>query len=129
MPLAPDPVAGLLGPGVNALSRPELIVEKLRPGLSVTKAQLSRDGRKVTIRGRVSTAALGPLSVKLSARVGRKTVTKRTNLRLRGHTTYSITVALPKAARSWKRLRITARFGGSDRVWSGTGSLTVVRAR
>jgi hypothetical protein len=128
-PLAPDPAAGLFGPNVNALSRPELIVQKLRPDLSVTKAQLSSDGRKVTIGGRVTTAAIGPLSVKLSARVGRKTVTKSASLRLRGRATYSVTLVLPKAARSWTRLQIVARFGGSDRVWSGAGSLTVVRAR
>jgi len=128
-PLAPDPAAGLFGPNVNALSRPELIVQKLRSGLSVTTAVPSRDGRKVTIRGRVTAAAIGRLSVKLAARVGRKSVTKSASLRLQGHATYNVTVVLPKAARSWTRLRVVARFGGSDRVWLGAGSLTVVRAR
>jgi hypothetical protein len=129
VPLAPEPAPGLFGPEVTALSRPQLIVQKLRPGLSVTKAQLSRDGRKVTVRGRVSAAAIGPLSIQLSARVGRRTVTTSSSLRLHGRPTYTITVALPKAARAWTRLQIVARFPGSDRVWSGAGSLTVVRAR
>jgi hypothetical protein len=127
-PLAPDPTPGL--PGLEiALSRPVLIVQKLRPDLSVTKAQPSRDGRKVTIRGRISTAATGPLSVKLSARVGRRTVSTSTSLRLRGRSTYTITMVLPKVARTWTRLQIVAHFPGSDRVWPGAGSLTVVRAR
>jgi iron transport multicopper oxidase len=126
-PIAPNP-PGLLGLDV-ALSRPVLIVQKLRPGLSVTRAQLSRDGRKVVIRGRVSAAAFGPLSVQLSARTGRRTVTKSTSLRLRGRPTYTTTMVLPRTARRWTRLQIVARFGGSDRVWSGAGSLTLVRAR
>jgi hypothetical protein len=128
-PFVSDLTAGLLDPEVTALSRPQLIVQKLRPGLSVSKAQLSRDGRKVTIRGRVSAAAIGPLSIRLSARVGHKTVVKSSSLRLRGRPTYTITVVLPKAARSWTRLQLVARFPGSDRVWPGTGSLAVVRAR
>ena len=124
-----SPLPGLIGAEINPLSRPALIVGKLRPGLTVTKAELSRDGRKVTIGGRVSAAAFGPLSVKLAARVGRKTVTKSARLRLRGRPTYAITMVIPKAARSWTRLQIVARFAGSERVWSGAGSLTVVRAR
>lgn len=127
-PIVPDPTPPLIAPD-NPLTRPQVIVQKLRPGLSVTKAKLSRDGRKVTIRGRVSAAAIGPLRLKLSARVGAKTVTKSASLRLRGRSTYSTTVVLPKAARRWTRLEIVARFGGSDRVWSGSGSLAVVRAR
>jgi hypothetical protein len=127
-PIAPDPAPGL--PGLDtALSRPALIVEKLQPELSVTKVQPSRDGRKVTIRGRISAAAIGPLSLKLSARVGRRTVTKSTRLRLRARSTYTTTMVLPKAARTWTRLQVFARFPGSDRVWSGAGSLTLVRAR
>jgi iron transport multicopper oxidase len=132
-PVLPVPIVADLMPLLVALeigqSRPALIVQKLRPDLSVTKAQLSRDGRKVTIRGRVSAAAIGRLSVKLSARVGRRTVTKSSSVRLRGRSTYTITMVLPKAARSWTRMQIVARFPGSARVWSGVGSLAVVRAR
>ncbi|MET0603818.1 MAG: choice-of-anchor D domain-containing protein [Baekduia sp.] len=118
-----------LGSGVTALSRPTLIVEKLRPALTVSKAQPSRDGRELVIRGRVSAAAVGPLRVSLSARIGRKTVTTTSRLRLRGRSTYTITMVIPKAARTWRRLQIQARFAGSDRVWPGTGSLVLVRAR
>jgi hypothetical protein len=50
-------------------------------------------------------------------------------LRLRARPTYTITVVLPQAARAWTRLQIVARFSGNDRVWPGTGSLTLVRAR
>ncbi|HEV7496231.1 choice-of-anchor D domain-containing protein [Baekduia sp.] len=131
VPPVPDvaPMPPGLGPEVTALSRPELIVEKLRPALSVTKAQLSRDGRKLVIRGRVTAAAVGPLSVQLSARAGRRTVTSSASLRLRGHATYTITMVLPKAARRWTRLQIVAHFPGSERVWPGTGSLVLVRGR
>ena len=118
-----------LGSDVTALSRPTLIVEKLRPALTVSKAQPSRDGRKLVTRGRVSAAAVGPLSVSVSARIGRKTVTTTSRLRLRGRSTYTITMVIPKAARTWRRLQIQARFAGSDRVWPGTGSLVLVRAR
>ncbi|MES1192985.1 MAG: choice-of-anchor D domain-containing protein, partial [Solirubrobacterales bacterium] len=99
VPIVADPMPPLVAPEI-AQSRPALIVQKLRPDLSVTKAQLSRDGRKVIVRGRVSAAAIGRLSLKLSARVGRRTVTKTSSLRLRGRSTYTITMVLPKAARS-----------------------------
>jgi hypothetical protein len=122
----PDP---LPAPDVTGQSRPVLIVSKLRPGLSVTKALLSRDGRKLTVRGRVTAAATGPLSIRVHARAGRKTVTVLSTLGLRGHSTYTITLLLPKAARAWTRLEIRASFAGSDRVWAGTGSLVVVRGR
>ncbi|HEX5924814.1 MAG TPA: hypothetical protein VFY45_13345 [Baekduia sp.] len=128
-PIVPDATFPPLGPEVNGLGRPELIVQKLRPDLSVTKAQLSRDGRKLVIGGRITAAAVGPLSVRISARVGGRTVTKRLSLRLRARPTYTITVVLQKAARAWTRLQVVARFPGNDRVWPGTGSLTLVRAR
>jgi hypothetical protein len=128
-PVVPDPTSPPLGPEVNGVGRPELIVQRLRPGLSVTKAQLSRDGRKLVISGRITAAAVGPLSVKISARVGHKTITKTSSLRLRARPAYTITVVLPKAARAWTRLQIVARFAGNDRVWPGTGSLTLIRAR
>jgi hypothetical protein len=127
------PVGGrgivVAAPDVGGESRPVLAVSKLRPGLSVTKALPSRDRRKLTVRGRVTTAATGPLSIRLRARAGRKTVTVLSSLRLRGHSTYTITLVLPKAARSWSRLEILARFAGSDRVWPGAGTLVVVRGR
>jgi outer membrane protein assembly factor BamB len=125
-PLVPTPE---LPPQVFGLGRPDLIVEKLRPALSVTTAQPSRDGRKVVVRGRVTAAALGPLTVKLSARVGRKTVVTTVSLRLRGRSTYAITLPIPKAARGWTRLQVLASFAGNDRVWPGAGSLVLVRGR
>ncbi len=125
----PEPVPTPIGPVVFGLGRPELIVEKLRPALSVSKAQPSRDGRKLVIRGRVTAAAIGPLSVRLTARIGHKTVATTTRLRLRGRSTYTITMVIPKAARAWTRLQIQAHFPGSDRVWPGTGSLVLVRGR
>jgi hypothetical protein len=128
-PNVPDPTSPPPGPEVNGLGRPELIVQRLRPGLSVTKAQLSRDGRELVIGGRITAAAVGPLSVKISAHMGRTIVTKSWSLRLHARPTYTITVVLPKAARAWTRLQIVARFPGNDRVWPGTGSLTLVRAR
>ncbi len=128
-PVVPDATSPPLGPDIDGLGRPQLIAERLRPGLSVTKARLSRDGRELVISGRVTAAAIGPLDVKVSARVGHKTVTKSAGLRLRARPTYTITVVLPKVARGWTRLRIVARFSGNERVWPGTGSLTLVRAR
>jgi hypothetical protein len=129
VPIASDLTPPSLDPEVTGESRPTLIVEKLRPGLSVTKAQLSRDGRKLAIHGRVTSAATGPLSIRVQARVGHKTVTTFARLGLRSHATYAITLLLPKAARSWTRLEIQARFAGSERVWPGTGSLAIVRGR
>jgi iron transport multicopper oxidase len=128
-PILPDLTPPLIGPGVAGLGRPEVIVQKLRPGLSVTTAVPSRDGRKLVVGGRVTAAAVGPLRVKLSARVGRKRVTTSASLRLRGRSTYTVTLAVPKAARTWSRLRIEARFAGNDRVWPGAGSLVLVRGR
>jgi hypothetical protein len=133
-PEAPAPIVvptpnPLPAPDVNAESRPALIVSRLRPDLTVTKVQPSRDGRTVVVRGRVTSAATGPLSIRLKARVGRKTVTAFSSLALRGHSTYTITLLLPKAARAWTRLEIQARFPGSDRVWPGAGSLVLVRGR
>jgi len=130
VPSTPDLTPAPVGPGVTGQSRPQVTVTKLRPDLAVAKAQVSRDGRTLTVRNRVSAAATGPLSVRVQARVGRRTVTTYADLRLRaGHTSYTITLVLPKAARSWTRLEVQARFPGSARVWPGTGSLVLVRSR
>jgi len=115
--------------GVTGESRPTLVVAKLRPALSVTRVVPSRDGRTLVVRGRVTSAATGPLSLRLRARAGRRTVTAFSSLRLRGASTYTTTLTLPKAARAWTRMEIQARFPGSTRVWPGTGSLVLVRAR
>ncbi|MCW2995052.1 MAG: legume lectin beta domain protein [Conexibacter sp.] len=130
VPSTPELTPAPVGPDVSAQSRPTVTVTKLRPDLAVAKARLSRDGRKLTVRSRVSSSATGSLSVRVQARVGHKTVTTLTSLRLRaGHASYTITLVLPKAARAWTRLEILARFPGSDRVWPGTGSLVLLRGR
>jgi hypothetical protein len=102
---------------------------KVRPDLHVTRVQPSADGRRVAVRGRAARAVSGPVSITLSARVGRRTVTAVASTRLRGRSTYAFTLALPRAARAWKRLQVTVRFGGSATVWPGAGTKVLVRGR
>ncbi|HWH93856.1 MAG TPA: choice-of-anchor D domain-containing protein [Baekduia sp.] len=117
-PVAPDLAAQ--GPVLPAKVLSRLSVSKLRP---------SRDGRRLGISGRVVSAATGPISVTLSARVGRRTVTAVTGARLWGRSTYAITLVIPRAARSWRRLQVSVRFAGSSRVRPGTASMVLIRAR
>jgi len=116
------------GPG-SLLGQGPVLPARLRPGLSVTRIEPSRDGRRLLVRGRVARAVSGPVGVTLSARVGRRTVTAVTSTRLRGRSTYAFTLTLPPAARAWKRLQVTVRFGGSRTVWPGAGTKVLVRGR
>jgi hypothetical protein len=101
---------------------------KVRADLTVLQARLWRDGRHVTVVGRADARASGALSVTLQARVGRRTVTVTTGGRLaRGR--FTVRLALPRNARTWRSLHIQVRFGGSDRAWAAAGSLVVVHGR
>jgi iron transport multicopper oxidase len=119
---APPLVAG--GPG----TAPVLPV-RLRPGLSVSAVRASKDGRRLVVSGRVARAARGAVAVSVTARVGRRVVRIEAGGRLRGASTYRLTLALPRAARRWDRLKVTVRFAGSSAVAPGAGSKVVVRTR
>ena len=116
------------GPG-SLLGQGPMLPARLRPRLSVTRIAPSRDGRRLLVRGRVARAVSGPVGVTLSARVGRRTVTAVTSTRLRGRSTYAFTLTLPRAARAWKRLQVTVRFGGSRTVSPGAATKVLVRGR
>ena len=120
-PVVPDATSPPLGP-TSPHSAGPAHRRAAAPGLTVTKARLSRDGRKLVISGRVTAAAIGPLHVKVSARVGRKTVTKSAGLRLRARPTYTITVVIPKAARG-------GRACGSSRASPATSGAGRARGR
>ena len=122
-PTPAPPAAGVLGaqgPVLPARVRPELVLTRLTP---------SRDGHTLAVRGRVAKAAVGPVSVRLAARVGRKTVVVATTARLRGRSTFAVTVALPRSVRGWSRIEATVRFAGTARVWPGATSKVLVRVR
>jgi hypothetical protein len=121
-PAAPALVPGVVGTG------PVLPVLP-RAGLSVSRVRSSTDGRKLLVTGRVRRGARGPVSVSLAARVGRRLVRVEADGRLRGASTYRFTLALPRAARRWDRLKVTVRFAGSSAVAPGAGSKVVVRTR
>jgi outer membrane protein assembly factor BamB len=117
------------GSGGGALSGQGPVFPRRRPDLHVTKLTWSRDGRTLTIRGRVAKAAVGPVAVTLKARVGRTTHVVATGARLRGTSTYSFSVHITKAMKKWSRLEVLVRFGGSATVASGAGVMVVVRSR
>jgi Abnormal spindle-like microcephaly-assoc'd, ASPM-SPD-2-Hydin/Protein of unknown function (DUF1573)/PQQ-like domain len=100
---------------------------KRRPGLTVSKVGVARDGRTLALRGRVSQAASGALGVSVKAKAGRRTYRLASSVRLAGRTTYSGTLRLPKAAVGWSRLEVRVTFAGSTRVWPGAGAFVLVR--
>ncbi|WP_231398483.1 choice-of-anchor D domain-containing protein [Conexibacter woesei] len=103
---------------------------RLKADLHVTSARLSRDGRRLAVRGRVARGASGPVGVTLRAQVGRRVVTLVTAGRLRsGATTYAFTLTLPRTMRTWTRLTVTVRFPGSARVAPAVATLALARGR
>jgi iron transport multicopper oxidase len=133
---APAPGAGAgagAGPGSAQAgflgAQGPILPPRARAALSVTRLLPSRDGRRLTIRGRVARAARGPVAITLTARVGHKTYTVVTGARLAGRSTYAFTVVVPKAMKKWTRLKALVRFGGSATVQPGAGVLVLVRSR
>jgi iron transport multicopper oxidase len=118
--VAPVPVPGLVAQGPPA---------KVGTGLTVSTPRVSRDGRKLAIRGYVARAARGGLTVRLKAKAGRKTITSVATIVLRGKSTYAATLNVPKAARAWTRLEVHVAFAGSSTVAAGSGAHVLVRAR
>lgn len=102
---------------------------RLKAGLRVTTAKLTKDGRRIAIRGRVVRNALGPVGVTLEARVGRKVVMLVTSAKLRGASSYAFTLTLPKAMRKWTRMTLTVRFPGSATVAPAAAVMVLVRGR
>ncbi|WP_272477875.1 choice-of-anchor D domain-containing protein [Baekduia alba] len=126
----PAPIVAPPAPGPGPIGGQGPVLPTLLPSkLSVSRLVASRDRRRVTVRGRVTAAAAGRLSIAVAARVGRRTVTVSTPARLRGRSTYALSITLPRAARSWSRLKATVRFPGSARVRAGSASLVLLRAR
>jgi hypothetical protein len=95
----------------------------------VSKVTPSRDWRKLTVRGHAAAAASGNVTIALAARVGRRNIALTKHARLPGRSTFAFSVTLPKAARTFSRLKITVRFAGTARVAPGSASMTLVRAR
>jgi iron transport multicopper oxidase len=126
---APALTPALIGPGLVGGQGVVVPEPKVRADLTVLKATLGRDGRRVTVTGRANAQAAGALSVTLQARrAGRRTVTVTTSGRLaRGR--FTVRLDLPRSARTWRSLHVLVRFGGSDRAWAAAGSLVVVHGR
>jgi hypothetical protein len=123
--LTPEPI----GPELGAQGPPVApAIVKVRPELVVSAVTLGRQGRRLTVSGRAAAQALGALSLTLSARTARRTVTVVTGRRLSGGR-FVVHLDLPRAARSFRSLRVRVRFAGSDRVWPGTASMVLVAAR
>jgi iron transport multicopper oxidase len=123
VPRPPGVVPGVVSEGAPAAPA------KVRPGLTVSKPKVSRDGRTLSVRGFVAKAATGGLKVRLEAKTGRKTTTSVATIALRGKSTYAGTLVLPKAARAWTRLEVQVAFAGNSRVWPGAGGYVLVRPR
>jgi iron transport multicopper oxidase len=103
---------------------------KVLPGLRVTKATLSRDARKLAIRGIVAKNARGPVGVTVRAKVGKRLVTVETAASLPGgRSTYAFSITLPKTMRKWTKITISVRFPGSQTVWPATAVMVVTRGR
>jgi iron transport multicopper oxidase len=124
--VAPVPAPGVAPPPVVAQASP---AARVKPGLTLSRPRPSRDGRTLAIRGRVARAARGRLAVRLTARVGRKTITSVASVALRGTSTYAATLKLPRTARAWTRLEVRVAFAGSAGVWPGVGGYVLVRPR
>jgi hypothetical protein len=105
---------------------------KAKSGLTVSAPRVSRDGRTVTVGGRVSRRATGTLKLTLTTRArGRsKAIISRTTVRLTGKSTYAHAFRLPAAARraGWTRLVADARYAGSATVAAGAVRHALVRA-
>ncbi|MCW3001698.1 MAG: choice-of-anchor domain, partial [Conexibacter sp.] len=122
---APDPI----GPELTTGQSGPAVPDRLRADVRVVRARVARDGRRLTIVGLASREAVGALSITVSARTtGRRTVTAVTGRRLLGGR-FVVRLNLPRAARSWRRLTIAARFAGTDRVAPAVHTLVVVHAR
>jgi iron transport multicopper oxidase len=120
----PDPVA----PVAPDLTTPPKAPVKAKPGLTVSRPRLSRDGRTLAVRGYLARAATGTLRVTLKAKVGRRTVTARFTAQLTGKPTYALALKLPKAALKWTRLETDVAFPGSTRVGAGSAAFVLIRA-
>jgi hypothetical protein len=102
---------------------------KVRPGLLLSRAQVARDGRRLTIVGLVNPLAAGSLGLTVTARTtAKRTATLVTGRTVRGGR-FVVHVTLPRAARRWRSLKISARFAGNSRVWPGAATLVLVPAR
>jgi iron transport multicopper oxidase len=129
---APPPVPGLtpvpIGPGLTGQDV-QATAPKLGPGLKLASVRLARDKRRLTVVGLSSPLAIGSLSITVSAQITTtKTVTIVTGRRLRGGR-FVVHVNLPSTARSWRALKVSARFGGNARVAAGSSTRTLTRAR
>jgi iron transport multicopper oxidase len=102
---------------------------KVRSGLRVTTARLSRDDRTLAVRGRVVAGVRGPVGVTLRAKVGNRFVTVATGTVLTGRSTYGFSITLPKTIKKWTRIELTVRFPGSATVAPAAAVLVLVRGR
>lgn len=131
-PADTTPPPAITPPSVGTVNGGGTVVApvRLKAGLRLTTARLSRDGRRLAVRGRVARSATGPVGVTLRAKVGRRVVTLVTAARLRsGASTYAFTLTLPKAMRKWTKLTLTVRFPGTSRVAAGVATMVVVHGR
>jgi iron transport multicopper oxidase len=130
LPPTPAPPNAPAAPLIGVDGQGPVIPARVKPDLHVSKLAPSRDGRTLAVRGRVAKLASGPVAVTVRAKVGRKTVTVATSARLpAGRSTYAFSVTVPKAMRKWSRIQVTLRYAGSTRVWPGSASMALVRAR
>lgn len=100
---------------------------KVRPGLTLSRPALARDGRTLSLRGYVARIATGAVGVTVKAKAGRKTITSVAAIRLRGKATYAGTLKLAKAAMGWTRLEVKVAYAGDAGVWPGSSAFVLVR--
>lgn len=126
---APPPALTPVAPGDGLSGQGAVLPSKIRSGLVVSRARVARDGRRLTVVGLSSPLAVGALGITVAARTGAKRmVTVVTARSLRGGR-FVVHLNLPRAARTWRSLKITARFAGNTRVLPGSHTLVLVPAR
>lgn len=119
----------LVGQGPPVVAPPKTRHRRVDAGLTLSRPRLARDGRRLTLRGRVVAAAAGTLSVRVKVKAGNTTTTTVASLRLRRRSTYAGTVRLAHAAARWSRVAVRVAYAGSGSVRPATTAFTLVRVR
>jgi iron transport multicopper oxidase len=128
-PLVQSPALTPVAPGSPVSAQGTVFPAKVLPDFKVVRAVVARDGKRLTIVGLSNPLASGSLGLTVTARTtARRTSTVVTGRRVLGGR-FVVHVTLPRAARRWRSLKVTARFAGNSRVWPGAATLVLVPAR
>jgi iron transport multicopper oxidase len=120
------PASGPLSPGLGAKATGPPF--KLRPDLVLLRPRFAQGNASLRIAGRATGAAEGAVGVRIAVRVrGRLFVVVARGRMHRGR--FVLTLPLARQLRSWSRLRVTVRYGGSDRVSPGSAAVVLDRRR